>query len=194
MHGMDGTTVSKKECITSDPRRSGSVTRYHTWPRIKEQTVAEHSWNVQRILLSIYPEAPRHLIVHAMVHDLGEVYTGDIPFPVKLRNPELKKIMDDMETSAHLRMCFTWGVPAPIQLSELDKKIFKCADYIEMWEWAMDELSLGNRMAEPVFHRCLDEIEKLNSQVPDDVSKRMRRYLSRRAKTYGPYALSTQSL
>lgn len=29
---------------TIDPRRAGEVTRYHTWSRLREQSVGEHCW------------------------------------------------------------------------------------------------------------------------------------------------------
>ncbi len=67
----------------SDPRQAGLVRRYHTWAVTRDQTVAEHSWQVARVLLAIWPDVPRHLIIHCLTHDLGERAGGDLPYPVK---------------------------------------------------------------------------------------------------------------
>ena len=83
--------------VRTDARMAGDVRRYHTWPVHHQQTIAHHSWNVARILLEIWPDAPRSAIVYAITHDLGEVGTGDIPFPIKRENPDLKAIMDRLE-------------------------------------------------------------------------------------------------
>lgn len=152
--------------------------------------MAEHSWNVQRILIAIFPIAPRHMLLHAMVHDIGEVATGDLPFPVKLKNPDLKKTMDSAERDAHLRMCIPWGIPAPILLTDQEKLIFKCADYIEMWEWALDELGFGNTLAKPVLHRCMDAVQQLIDKLPHDVRSNVKSYMQRRVNTYVTYATS----
>jgi 5'-deoxynucleotidase YfbR-like HD superfamily hydrolase len=127
-----------------DPRLAGEVVRYHTWPHIKAQTVAAHSWHVIRILLAIWPEVPRHVIVEAIFHDVGEGFAGDSPFYAKRANPGLKTILDKMENDARLGMALPWGVVAPQALSDDEYKVLKVADLIEMWEHALHEIELGN--------------------------------------------------
>jgi len=166
----------------SDPRRAGNVQRYHTWEHIKPQTVADHSWNVQRILLAIYPEAPRHLLIHCLVHDVGEL-VGDIPYPVKSKNPVLKGEMDKLERKTHLSMCIPWGLPAPQSLTDEEKKIFKLAEYLEMWETALFEIWYGNRHMQLVRERC--EKAALEIEVPLEVKWRASKYYERRKKGHG---------
>lgn len=138
----------------SDPRRAGLTRRYHTWPTIREQTVAEHSWQVARVLLAIWPDAPRHLIIHCLTHDLGEQRAGDLPYPVKKMSPDLALAHSLIERQALLDMVRPWGVPMPILLSDLEKKAFKLAEFIEMAEWAWNEVNMGNRYATLVHERC----------------------------------------
>jgi 5'-deoxynucleotidase YfbR-like HD superfamily hydrolase len=148
-----------------DPRQAGQLTRYHTWARIRDQSVGEHSWQVTRILLAIWPDAPRHLLVHCLVHDVGELRTGDLPYPVKSLNPAIKESIGDVESSAHLGMCAPWALPPPQSLTEDEKTVFKLAEYAEMLEWSFCEMSLGNRRAHLVAVRCHAAIKTLRQRM-----------------------------
>lgn len=146
----------KIEPVTLDPRRAGQVTRYHTWPRLREQSVGEHSWQVQRILLAVWPDAPRHLILHCMTHDVGESVSGDPPYPIKALNVDLKKACDRIEREAHWMMAVDWWLPSSVQLSDFEAYVFKLCEFIEMWEWGLFEMDLGNQHAQLVVERCVD--------------------------------------
>lgn len=139
---------------TLDPRRAGQVTRYHTWPRVREQSVGEHSWQVLRVLLAIWPDAPRHVMVHAVTHDVGETGPGDAPYPSKANSPVLKAEHDRIEREVHLAMSTKWSLPPPSDLTVIERDVFKMAEYIEMWEWGLGELELGNASAALVASRC----------------------------------------
>lgn len=142
------------DMIRSSARSGGAVRRYHTWPVIHQQTVAEHSWNLARILHTIWPDAPVGAILHAIYHDVGEVATGDIPFPVKRENPDLKVTMDRLEVDAMLSM----GISYHIGDIELWHKRAKICDMIEMWEFGQDELLLGNHHARPIVEKTYQVI------------------------------------
>jgi len=169
-----------------DPRWAGQVTRYHTWPRIREQSVGEHSWQVMRILLAIWPDAPRHMLLHCLTHDVGEMVSGDPPYPVKKNNPVLKEEMDRIERDAHLSMCIPWSFPPPSSLTENEYKIFKLCEFIEMWEWAIFEMDLGNSHAELVKDRCRKAMEKIwvDSLEYGEIFERAVAYTNRRRTTH----------
>jgi 5'-deoxynucleotidase YfbR-like HD superfamily hydrolase len=154
--------------------------RYHTWPHIHEQTVGEHSMQVMRIILALYPEAPRHLLIHCMTHDVGEMVSGDPPYPVKRNNADLKKICDRIERDAHLSMCLPWALPGPQVLTEEEHDVFKLAEFIEMAEWGIDEVRLGNTEGLEVIDRCLDAMRSLLECVSIPVRSAANLYLKRR--------------
>lgn len=168
---------------TLDPRRAGQVTRYHTWPRVREQSVGEHSWQVARVVLALWPDAPRHVLVHCLFHDVGEV-VGDLPYPMKRNDPVLRQRMEHAEFCAHLGMCLPWQLPAPVELSAEEKAVFKLAEYIEFWEWALYEISLGNQNARLVMTRGQAEIERLLDEMPEDVREAADRYMKRRQRSH----------
>lgn len=72
--------------------RFASVKRWHMLDTVRVQTLAEHSACVALLVFQIARTAPHmyfgpsaDLTTHALLHDLPEVYTGDIPTPTKPR-------------------------------------------------------------------------------------------------------------
>ncbi len=139
---------------TWDPRRALQITRYHTWPRIREQSVGEHSMQVLRILLAIWPDVPRNVMVWCLKHDMGECTVGDPPYPVKVLNPDLKAAHERIEQETLRLQEANWMLPLHEELGHYEHKAFKLAEFIEMWEWGLHEYMLGNKMALPVVDRC----------------------------------------
>lgn len=174
--------------MSEDPRLAGQVPRYHTWPHLRGQSIAEHSWQVVRIIWAIMPDAPMVLVKQAVFHDIGEVGTGDPPYPVKAKNPVLKKEMDRLERDFWLQMCLPWGVPAPQNLAthaEGDLTVvLKIAEWIDCWEWALHELSLGNRHAQLVRERAHGQIYAITGGdgLSEDIRKRVLTYVERRTR------------
>lgn len=179
---------------TSDPRLAGGLRRYHAWPILVPQTVAEHSWQVARILLAIWPDCDRRLVVAALLHDVGEWGgPGDVPFLAKRASPTLAREAGRMEVDAHLSMCLPWSLPGPAILSVLEQRVLKVADLLEMWEKGQEEVLLGNRFAELVVERTRDAALKLLSwpgntdeeaPVMANVAHRTRTYMQRRESAW----------
>jgi 5'-deoxynucleotidase YfbR-like HD superfamily hydrolase len=139
--------------LVRDPRAAGQVRRYHTWAIHKEQSVAEHTWQIMRILLTVWPAAPRNVIIHALIHDMGEM-SGDIQFPFKLLFPELKAGSEKAENQVRAVQLEGLGAPvAPHPMSPFEKHVFKCCDNLEMWEYGLRESNMGNRYAMIVVNR-----------------------------------------
>jgi hypothetical protein len=141
--------------VRTDPRLAGEVERYHTWPHNRDQSVGEHSWQVGRIILCVVPSYFwQRLLPYAILHDMGELGTGDIPYPIKKDNPELALIMDKLEHDTIKSMAKEWNLPTPVSLSLYERWMFKLCEFIEMWEWALEEQMRGNLMAKTVEERC----------------------------------------
>lgn len=153
--------------IRSDPRLAGNVSRWHTWPTSRPQSVAEHSWNVARILLAIWPEARKELVVQCLLHDVGEIMTGDVPYPIKSENADLQVIMNSLEKTAHLSMCLPWQLPPPADLTALEAAALKMADMLEMWEFACEEIMRGCNFAIAIEVRCRKWLQTQFLRNPD---------------------------
>lgn len=142
--------------ITYDPRVAGEIRRYHTWSVLRDQSVGEHSWQIMRILLAVWPRAPRRLLIHAVIHDMPEM-GGDISYPFKVIFPDLKTLMNRVENYvAHEQM--KNGRPAIVSVSPYEMLMFKICEWIEMWEYGLHEFNLGNRYAEIIVDRMTREL------------------------------------
>jgi group I intron endonuclease len=133
--------------LLSNPRFAGAVRRYHTWPTLQQQTVADHTFHVIRIYDALWGPIPANVTRALIWHDAGELAVGDLPFPVKARNPQLKQIVDSLEAEA----VTAFGV----KLSPLDpeqKARLRVADLLEMTEFGAVELAMGNRFASPILN------------------------------------------
>lgn len=134
-----------RDAVRSDARRAGDVIRYSSWPHIKQQTTGVHTWQVMRILASIWPDVTADAMVFALHHDSGELGSGDIPYPHKAQDPMLKAIMDGLES----RSLEDQGVSPPDPGPDWRWRIKTC-DLIEMLEHGMDEVIMGNRYGIPI--------------------------------------------
>lgn len=64
--------------------KGGQVTRFHTKPTLKAETVAEHSYLVAWLATLVSGHTPRvELVLAALAHDLPEYVLGDLPSPAK---------------------------------------------------------------------------------------------------------------
>ena len=115
--------------------RAGGVVRYHNEPGVSKQRVDCHTWRVLAILLSIWPDSSRELIISVQWHDTEEGLTGDLPAPLKWGNPELKKFVDEMGNRyAHGVV----GLPR-FELTKYEIARMKCADYLELADHCSNE-------------------------------------------------------
>lgn len=146
--------------VRDDARLAGRVIRYHTWPHLKQQSVGEHSWQLLRILLKIWPSVPARVLAYVVRHDCGELTTGDAPYPVKADNPVLGSEMNRVEAEG-LQLQIEAGFLADTpDLTVEEKWAVKLAEFIEMWEWGLEEQLLGNQFAKLVAQRCIAVVDK----------------------------------
>jgi len=146
--------------VRDDARLAGRVSRYHTWPHIKEQSVAEHSWQLLRILLCIWPDVPAHVMAYVVRHDCGEIKTGDAPYPVKANNPDIAGGMNRVEEESLQEQWMQGFLHLGPDVTADEKWAVKLAEFIEMWEWGEEEKLLGNVFARLVALRCRKVVEE----------------------------------
>lgn len=103
----------------------------------KESNVASHSFNVAMIAMAINkrldgkdPDVNRAVCYYALIHDVAEAYTGDIPTPTKAR---MKK--EGFDPDKMVGMAQESSVPIWIQ------KIIKAADLIENYVFISEHAS-----------------------------------------------------
>ena len=123
------------------------VLRYHTVRTLTQETVGHHSHLVALLCTLIDPDASRELLMAALLHDLAEQVTGDIPSPAK-HQFGISEQVSEMETKI-----MRWaGIDFPA-LTLDEARILKLADLAQGALFCARELSLGNSRMRPVFDR-----------------------------------------
>lgn len=113
---------------------SGKVVRYHCAPTVRPQTVAQHSWNVAMIALYISEGAcSRALLLECLMHDTGELITGDIPYTLKRDNLALRTHLHQLEIVARENEMLL----PPQTLSDQDAALLKVCDTLDGLIWCV---------------------------------------------------------
>ncbi|MBM7661979.1 5'-deoxynucleotidase [Bacillus mesophilus] len=138
------------------------IDRWSLMRNIMKENVAEHSFNVSLIthsLCSIANEVfhkninTERAVTLSLFHDVTEVFTGDIPTPVKHHNRDILKNFRDIEKLAAERLVNQ----APEALKHVYKSVIdekqevelsrfiKAADLLDAYLKCLTELTAGNR-------------------------------------------------
>jgi hypothetical protein len=108
---------------------AGLTRRWHTNAHLNGtcDRLDGHQARVARIILALWPDASRELLIAAMTHDDGEWITGDIP-------ATFGKTADQAsyEAAAYITI---WGNKLP-RLSEEDWTKLHLADKLDAYKWA----------------------------------------------------------
>ena len=111
---------------------------------------------------------PESVLSLALFHDVGEVITGDLPTPVKYKNPEIKgayKSIEAMASEQLLAMLPDDLRPAYRPYLRPDEstyawKLVKAADRICAYIKCVEEQNLGNREFDQAKQLVLDTIRE----------------------------------
>lgn len=166
-------------------RNLGKVIRFSNQMRIKDESVAEHSFHTAMyamiladLEISMGNEVDvEKLLRGCLVHDLEESMTGDILHGFKYSNPELlknmremgeefyKKIVEDLPRGMSDNYMSLWK---GAKSHTIEGRILEAADKLEALIYCMEEYTLGNKTFKPIINgilKLLDEIELKSVQV-----------------------------
>lgn len=146
---------------------AGEVLRYHAAPSVTPETIAQHSWGVAVITLSLmglpfYSHEVRPLTIEALGHDTGEYHTGDIPATFKWACPRVKTECEQEEQSFR-----NSKTVLPVQTLDSREHLFihKAADMLEGMWWTRNHERPGG----PVFARWEKAIADYINQRSDEI-------------------------
>ena len=149
-----------------------TIKRYSTVYTIKEESVASHSFFVAALVLDLHSTYEFDLggaLGIAICHDMPEIELNDIPRPIKLKYPELNRLLkkheDDIikEMPIAVRRFLKWYKNSPNSTESL---IVKLADTLQCIQFAENEIKLGNKgyMLE-VVSKSYEIIRKLEEKL-----------------------------
>ena len=127
--------------------------RYNNRIKIKEESIAEHSFFVAYNIIKIgydYGIAQSSInkaVTMAIVHDVSESYTNDIPHDCKHAYPELRELLSKIE-GAYIKSItpeIEYYYNEVEQGDTLEALLVSLGDAISVLEFTNRELELGNK-------------------------------------------------
>lgn len=163
--------------------RMKNISRWALMRNSCAENVQEHSHmvaviahclaSVRRDVFGI-PCNPDRAAAAALFHDASEIYTGDMPTPVKYFNPEIMTAYKQVEALAAEKLLST--LPAPLVptyrelLCEEDRDIaalVKAADKLSAYIKCLEELKSGSAEFRQAAEQTRDKLQKLNMPEVD---------------------------
>lgn len=158
------------------------IIRYNHRRRLQDESVAEHSFYVSLFCLKIMKsldlslEEQNQVLVLAALHDAAESKTSDIPHDVKKNYPEMEEILGQIENDYYHEV---WKEYEDIILhrSELVHAIVKLADSYSVYQYCLNEKSLGNVSddIQEIYFDCQKRIEMWINKINEEIEKENRK-------------------
>jgi len=154
----------------------GETRRFHTWPVLRPQTVAEHSFHVAMLYSLMAGDhtpttaEPVSLgvpgLMAALCHDLAEWQMGDIPSPAKRAMPMIGAVTfrqhwGEMEQEKLTAQDLWWED----LLTPIEARWLKLADAMQGALYCIRERMMGNKLIVTPFNNFRRYIGEL---MPDD--------------------------
>ena len=165
-----------------DPIQMHGIIRYANRVRIKDEDLAQHSYSVAYYCFDIayqydIPDEIRNeAIAMAIIHDIGECFTSDLPHDVKYENPELKELCDKLERKYidKLPSCKDLWYKLEDNKNSIQYIMVKLADSMSAKSYAIRELELGN--ATGVMRDILAQVNERIHLLDTKLKHRMEEY------------------
>jgi 5'-deoxynucleotidase YfbR-like HD superfamily hydrolase len=132
------------------------VNRYSVIPRVKNESIAEHSFFVASLVVRLREDYTFDLgkaVTMATIHDWTESWTDDITVATKRKFPLLADAVEVVEVQV-VKKYFPNCVKAIwLEYKEcvsVESKIVKYADTLQVMQYAENEAKLGNKYMESV--------------------------------------------
>lgn len=133
--------------------RLSYICRYSNIPRIKNESVAEHSFLVAALVIKLYEEYDFNLgiaLLAAVSHDITEYIVNDVTHETKKMFPVIANYMKKAESVAAdtLPECARLGIKifnGDIQMYYAEGMVTQLADIIQCQQYAENEVRLGNK-------------------------------------------------
>lgn len=134
--------------------KMSDLLRYNGRYKIKNESIAEHSFYVAYNVLNICHKynlsdaIKMKSLEYAIIHDIPELYTNDISYITKRDNPILSKVLEQIETDFVVNeMPEIKDAFLELQNSKhsIEHLVLKLADALSVLQFAEREMSLGNK-------------------------------------------------
>lgn len=158
------------------------IERWALMRNTMRENIAEHSFFVavlahalaciRRDVFNVDCE-PEKAASFALLHDASEIFTGDMPTPIKYYNPDIRTVYAEIEKNANDRLVATLPDElAPtyremLYIPDEYKSLVKAADKLSAYIKCIEEKNSGNAEFASAEASTLNSLNALNMQEVD---------------------------
>lgn len=157
---------------------AGETRRFHSWPVLRQQNVADHSWHVTMLGFVLYgqdePGVRLPFLMALLTHDMAECLMGDIPSPAK-RLMDTLLVLENKETSfrqrwnaAEQEVAARYSMDWESLLDAEELRRFKLVDAMEGAFYCIRERQMGNKLIAEPFKNFCKYMSELLQDVPEE--------------------------
>lgn len=155
--------------------KAGKTRRWHTEFVVGgDQTLADHSWGVARILTYLWPDSEHQVIMACLDHDLAEAWLGDIPAPAKESFPEINDAFQKAEAQIEKDLGIRWYCA----LTTEDRQRIRAADMLESLHFAIAQAGMGNTNFIPVMTKITTMIQTLTTEMSQSDAEKVWKFFT----------------
>lgn len=147
------------------------IHRYSVIPRVKNESIAEHSFFVASLVIKLQDDYVFDLgkaVTMATIHDWTESWTDDITVATKRKFPLIANAVEVVEYQV-VNQFFPIGVKniwsEYKEGHSVEAKITKYADTLQVIQYAENEAKLGNMYMESVVEDAKQRLLKLEDAL-----------------------------
>lgn len=135
---------------------AGFVRRWHTNPELCDTVDYDcgHQHRCTILLLLFWPDAPSWLITATLIHDQGECDAGDMAGPAKAKHPEIRTLLQIVESESIREQGFSHQ-----KLTPEEKRRVKFVDYLDSYIWMLRHKSSMSRKKK--WKKQLEELHEM---------------------------------
>lgn len=152
--------------------RLAYITRYSNVPRVRDESVAEHSFFVAALVMEYsnkYAFDVGRALQIAIAHDIPESIVDDVSHEMKDRFPAVKFALKTAESQAiqDFSRPFVEAFEEYATQS-VEALVVHLADAMQCYQYAKNEMALGNNgYMVTVYTHSLERVEKLEKLLED---------------------------
>jgi len=171
-------------------RRLQRVSRFAGKPKVQDQTVAEHIFNVAFIAMvlgdleqSIGNQVNVEMTLRkSLLHDLDESFTGDIVSGFKHHDPKLRDLIETLSA----RLLAKVLPPEYLKYkreseNSIEDDLVYAADQLDVLLWCIEEQDLGNKTVDSLITDLTSLLKAINLSSVSTVLKEVEDLLPREA-------------
>lgn len=165
-------------------KRMRFINRWSLMRNTERENIQEHSLEVAMIAHNLAALRNEYfggsvdlnkVAVIAMYHEVSEIFTGDMPTPIKYFDPKLRSLYGEIETLAQEKMLTTLperlqSVYRPILVEAEHSEewpLVKAADTLSAYMKCVNELHAGNDEFKEAHDSILEKLKELNMPEVD---------------------------